>query len=526
LKPIHQSRSQGGAGATEARGRFAGPPVAVIDVGSNSVRLVMYERLSRAPTVLFNEKVLAGLGRGIASTGRLLDEATETALSAIERFKALLDHSGVEEVDILATAAARDAENGPAFIAAVEKITGRKVQLLSGADEARLSALGVISGFIDANGVTGDLGGGSLELVDIRKGEIGKGRTFPLGGIRLEEAAKGSIREAELIVAEALKDAASTMSCFGRPFYAVGGTWRALARLHMFDTDHPLHVMHHYAVPAGEMLEFSRMVAHRDPETLEGIEAVSKPRRKLLPFGALVMEQVLRLIRPSEVHFSALGVREGHLYTLLSPEEQARDPLIEGCAEFNLLRSRSPQHGVELIDWTANVFAALGVDETPEERRLRVAACLVSDVSWRGHPDYRGEQSLNLIANSAMIGIDHPGRAYISLASYYRHVGLVDDEVSPVIVELCDARYRERARLAGSAFRVAYILSASMAGIISRSDFERRGNRLVLRLPEDLGALGGERLRKRLNALAKLGGCKEGVIEVYGGAYSAAAANA
>lgn len=490
--------------------------MSIIDIGSNSVRLVIYERLSRAPTMLFNEKVLAGLGKGLASTGRMQAASVEDALAAIRRFKMLADQAGSVETTILATAASRDAQNGPEFLAAVEGICGAPVTLLSGADEAKLSALGVVSGIHKATGVVGDMGGGSLELVSVEAGRIGLGRTFPLGGLRLEEAAEGSIRKAEKIVADALSVAGEIVPCDGRPFFAVGGTWRSLARLHMAETGYPLHVMHHYAIRADEALEFARVVARRELESIDQIVVVSRARRNLLPFGALVLEQVIRSIRPSQVIISALGVREGHLFERLDAVEAVRDPLLEACAELNYLRSRSPRHAEELIPWSAQAFAALGIDETEDEARLRAAGCLVSDIGWRAHPDYRGEQSLGILSNASFIGIDHPGRAYLALAIFYRHVGLIDDAVSPRIRELASTRLKERARTLGAVLRVAYLVSASMPGVIPRTRLYMDGDTLVLEVPGDLAEIVGERLLKRLVQLAKLGGGRDGAIRIVG----------
>ena len=520
MKKTHPSLLPDGTKSTcrcEAPGRLPGyGPVSVIDIGSNSVRLVVYERLSRAPTMLFNEKMLAGLGKGLAATGRMNQESVDKALAAIRRFKLLAEQSGSVEIYILATAAARDAANGPEFLAAVEQICGVEVNLLSGADEARLSALGVMSGMNRPEGIVGDLGGGSLELIRIENGGVGTGRTYPLGGIRLLEASEGSIRKAEKIVADALEPAIVQMPCAGLPFYAVGGTWRSLALLHMYETGYPLHVMHNYAIRAEEALEFARVVARRDPDSIDQIDVVSRSRRGLLPYGALVLEQVIRAIRPSHVVISALGVREGYLYERLAVEERAKDPLIEASSELNWVRSRSPRHAKELVSWSEAAFSLLGIEETDDEKRLRAAACLVSDIGWRAHPDYRGEQSLGILSNAAFVGIDHPGRAYLALAVFYRHVGLLDEAVSPRIRELAPTRLKERARTLGAVLRVAYLVSASMPDVLPRTKLSTDGDRLVLDLPAELGDLSGERLVKRLVQLAKVCGLRDAVIRVAG----------
>jgi len=249
--------------------------------------------------------------------------------------------------------------------------------------------------------------------------------------------------------------------CEDRSFYAVGGTWRSLARLHMWQTGYPLHVMHGYAVPADEALEFARLVHRVDVDTLSNIEVVNNARRPLLPYSALVMEYILRYGKPRQVVFSALGVREGLIYSMLKRKEQQKDALIEAARNLNSLRSRSPRHGEELISWTDRFMASSGLDETPEERRLRHAACLLGDIGWRAHPDYRGEQSLNIIAHGGFSGIDHAGRAYLALAVFFRHVGLVmDDELSPRLRELVSTRMLDRARVLGAALRLAYVVLA------------------------------------------------------------------
>ena len=499
------SEASGNRSAEHAPGRINGHgPVAIIDIGSNSVRLVVYERVSRSPMPLFNEKELAGLGRGVATTGRLNDEAVETSLAAIRRFMVLCDQMGVISLHVLATAAARDASNGQQFLDAVEEITGVHPSLLSGPEEARLSAMGVLSGIYRPDGIAGDLGGGSLEVVDIKGSRVGIGETFPLGGLRLEETADRTIRKAERIVTEALAGSKVLTGGQGRTFYAIGGTWRSLARLHMRQKGYPLHIMHEYAIPAAEAFEFCRMVARRDAETLDSIEAVSKSRRPLLPYGAIVLAEVIRVMKPSQIVISALGVREGLLYDVLSPEERDEDPLIAASEELALLRSRSPGHARELGPWSGQALAAMGFDETEEEARLRIAACLLADIGWRGHPDYRGEQSLNLISHGAFVGIDHPGRAYLALANYYRHEGLTDENISSRIRELTTTRLMERARALGMALRVAYMISGSMAGVIPRTRFEARGDRLVLIVPHDKAALVGSRLSRRVTQLAKL----------------------
>ena len=498
-----------------AQGRLdQGPPVAVIDIGSNSVRLVAYEGLTRSPTPIFNEKVLAGLGREVHSTGLLAADAADKALESLRRFRTLCDTMGIERVWVIATAACREADNGPEFIRQAERVCRARIDVLSGKREAHLSALGIVSSIHHPDGIVGDLGGGSLELVDVRGARVKSGATLPLGGLALQDISAKSLKRSEAIVKDELADVGFLKQGAKRTFYAVGGTWRALARLHMWQTGYPLRVMHGYSIPAKEASEFAGLVRRVDAETLSQIEVVADARRPLLAYAAIVLENLVRVARPKEVVVSALGVREGLLYSLLREKEKRRDPLIAAAQELNILRSRSPRHGEELIDWTDRFMASSGIDENAEEKRLRHAACLLGDIGWRAHPDYRGEQSLNIIANAAFVAVDHPGRVFLALSVFYRHVGLIEDELSPHVRELASTRMLDHARVLGAAMRVAYIVSAAMPGVLPYTPMVVARGKLKLKLTGRFAAYDGERVFARLRQLARLIG-REPVIATH-----------
>jgi exopolyphosphatase/guanosine-5'-triphosphate,3'-diphosphate pyrophosphatase len=270
--------------------------------------------------------------------------------------------------------------------------------------------------------------------------------------------------------------------------------------------------MHNYRIPAREALEFSRLVHRVDTETLSKIEVVNAARRPLLPYAALVLEHLVRKLNPRDVVISVLGVREGLLYELLKSKERAVDPLVSAAAELNLLRSRSPRHGEELIEWTDRFIASSGLDETPDEVRLRHTACLLGDIGWRAHPDYRGEQSMNIIAHGAFVAIDHPGRAYLALSVFFRHVGLNEEELSPRLRELATPHILDRARVLGAAMRVAYILTAGHDGVLPHTPMKVKRSRLTLHLPGKYAGLASDRLAGRLRSLARLVG-REGTFE-------------
>src|SRR3954453_20446993 len=322
------------------RPRKRASSVAVIDIGSNSVRLVVYEATERSLVSIFNEKTLCGLGREVQTTGLLAPDAVLKALTSLRRFRALCRVMKVGRVHAIATAACRDATNGADFIAKAERICQVPIEILSGPREAKLSALGVISGIYKPDGIVGDLGGGSLELIDVRGNQVRSGVTLPLGSLALQDLAHKSLKRAERIVKDELSDVAQLKAGRGRNFYAVGGTWRALARIHIIQSGYPLRVMHGYSLPASEALDFSRRLRRlAAANMLANIEAVADARRPLLTYAALVLEYIIRVAQPKTIVFSTFGVREGLLYDMLPEKERSRDGLICAAQTLNQLLS-------------------------------------------------------------------------------------------------------------------------------------------------------------------------------------------
>ncbi len=475
-------------------------PVAVVDIGSNSVRLVVYDGLRRSPSPVFNEKILCGLGKGVAITGRLADGGIARALSALRRFRALAKQIGVKQVFAVATAAAREASNGPDFIEKAEEAVGVGINILTGKEEARFAALGVIAGIPEADGIVGDLGGGSLELIDVLDGKLRDGITLPIGPLRLIDMSGGSIARAKEIVDEYLDKTHILENLTDRTFYAVGGTWRNLARLHMAQNKYPLHVLHHYAMTRVQAAGVADLVSGLSSSSLKDVREVSRSRSDTLPYGALVLERLLAKSKATNVVASVYGVREGLLYSKLPRKKMESDALLASCWDFARRYARSPQHELELCDWTDQLFGEAGIQETEVERRLRYAACLLADIGWRAHPDYRAERSLGMISQAAFVGIDHPGRVFLALTIFYRYEG---EDMGDGLVHLLDDDQTSRAHLLSSIFRLAYILSAAMPGMLPRIGLKlAEGKVLQLVMPKKLKDLMGERVEKRLAGLA------------------------
>jgi exopolyphosphatase/guanosine-5'-triphosphate,3'-diphosphate pyrophosphatase len=480
-------------------GRRRGP-IAVIDIGSNSLRLVVYEGLSRSPRMLFNEKVLCGLGRDLGETGKLHPEGVKLATENLRRFVALARAVPVTRMHVLATAAVRDAEDGAQFISHVERSLRLRASILSGVEEGRLSAFGVIASIPDANGLMGDLGGGSVELVPIAGGQVGPAASLPIGPLRLADIAEDERRLRETI--DRHLDSLSWLD--GRSFnafYAVGGAWRALARIHMEQSGYPLHVIQQYTLSRGAAEDFLELVARQSRKSLEKVPAVSRKRLETVPFAARLLYRLLRRTQPKRLIFSAYGLREGHLFDLLDERERQEDPLLAGAATMAQSHRRFGADGNELFAWIHPLYP----DEPTEQRRLRHAAALLSDIAWAEHPDYRAEQAMRMALFMPLPGIDHAGRAFLAATLHARYGG---GDAGDTVRRLLDDERLTVARSIGLALRLGATLTGGVPGLLAGSKLGIENGTLTLSLRRDSGQRLGESVQRRLDGLGRALGKK------------------
>jgi exopolyphosphatase/guanosine-5'-triphosphate,3'-diphosphate pyrophosphatase len=469
--------------------------IAVIDIGSNSIRLVVYDGLSRAPIALVNEKVYAELGKTVGETGRLNPDGIAQAFETLTRFSRLIQAMKVGSCHVVATAAVRDAKDGPAFLNQITRRAGLSATIISGEEEGRLSAEGVLSGIPDADGAMGDMGGGSVELVRLIKGTVGPRTTMPLGPFRL--MAIGGGRSAQMAAVDARLDRVPWLSEIqGATFYAVGGAWRAFAMVHMEQVGHPIHIVHHYAIDADQAIEFAQLLSKQSRLSLEG-SGVSRRRIEVLPLAAMFMERLLKRARPKRLVFSAFGLREGILYDMLAPAARAEDPLLSACAS---VADRIGRFGEAkpLVSWIKPVWHESGL-----LHQLGLAACLLSDVGWLEHPDYRSEQAYLKTLRMPFGGIDHVGRAFLALALYLRYGGRVDDQTTYAAHVLLEERMLRNAVSLGLMLRLAYTLCAGALTLLERTALRRDGARLILEIAPDAADLKVEAVDRRFEALAR-----------------------
>jgi exopolyphosphatase / guanosine-5'-triphosphate,3'-diphosphate pyrophosphatase len=479
--------------------------IGVIDLGSNSLRLVVFERLGAALFPLFNEKVMCGLGRGIASTGRLNADGVALAFTNLRRFVAFARAIGVDHLAVLATAAVRDARDGEAFAAEVERQCRVQVKIIDGAEEALLSAAGVLAGIPDADGIAADLGGGSVELIRVRPatsiddiGQIGLGISLPLGPLRLAELGESTKVLSETIE-RVLSTAAVLHAAAGKDLYLVGGAARAVARLHMEHTQYPLHIIHQYAIPRREAESFLDVVSRQSRKSLERITTISRKRLEVVPLAAFVLRKLIAAATPQRVVFSALGLREGYAYGLIPEKDRVSDSLIAAYKAVGRRQSRFRLNGDRLQEWTAPLFPNL----SEASRRRHRATCWLSDLAWSEHPDYRAKQAFTRSLTMPFAGSTHPDRVFVATALHARYGGPVEDQVKEPARQLLDERSTQEARTLGLALRLAYTLCAGTIELLSDVTLDRSGNALALEVPSDSSLFVGETVQRRLDAVAR-----------------------
>ena len=496
MPPVWPDAVMDSRAADPARGQFD-DRCAIIDIGSNSIRLVVYQARTRVPAIMFNEKVMAGLGRGLAANGRMSNGAMAVAVTGLRRFAALVEAMGIANVRTVATAAVREARNGQAFIERVEDECGLVIEVIDGEAEARGAALGLVSGIPHADGVVGDLGGGSLELIRVSGGEMGNRISLPIGALRLDAVRKGDRRALGPFIAKALDQIDWAAEGRGKPFYMVGGSWRALAQIHIWMTGHPLPIVHQYEMPAAAPAQLFRSLAHTELATLKAVPHLSTSRLPSLPGAAMLLAAVVKRLGSSSVIASGFGLREGLLYADLAADERLLDPLITAARAEGMRQGRFAEHGDMLFDWMDPLFG----DEPPGDRRLRLAACLLSDIAWRAHPDFRPERGVDVALHGNWVAVTAAERAALACALHHTFGGSADAPVMATLLRLAPPPLLARARAWGLALRLGQRLSGGTAAGLAASRLERDGTALVLRLAEGHEDLAGDAVLRRMKLL-------------------------
>ncbi len=472
--------------------------VGVVDVGSNSVRMVVFDGAARSPAYFYNEKIMCGLGKGLAQTGRLSPEGRQRALMALKRFSLLAKGMGIETLTVVATAATREAEDGPEFQLQVLNETGLKMWVIDGGEEARLSAQGVLLGWPDAKGIVCDIGGNSMELARIGDGKVGRRVSTPLGPFRLQQVADTAKKRA-VHIDRILKDAQSQMKSEGERVYLVGGSWRVIARLDMERRNYPLTVLHEYRMTPNGLLDTIDWIESSDHAILRARTGTSPERMELVPLACEVLREIIKMLKPSEIDVSAYGIREGLLYEQMPEKLRARDPLIEAARMAEQTQARMPGFGKKLFAFLEPLFKGASM----ERMRLIKAACLLHDTTWRAHPDFRAEACFDNATRANLGGLDHPGRVFLGLALLHRYKNSrAGSRLEPMFRLLSEDDIRD-AEVLGKAMRFGAMFAMGDPAIAGSLDWQPKKRTLELALTETGHGLFGEVAQARFISLAQ-----------------------
>ena len=471
--------------------------VGVVDVGSNSVRMVVFDGAARSPAYFYNEKIMCGLGKGLAETGRLNPQGRIRALAALKRFALLADGMGIGPLTVVATAATREAADGPEFQADVLRETGLKLWVINGDEEARLSAQGVLLGWPEAAGLVCDIGGNSMELARIGNGKVTKRVSTPLGPFRLQQI-EGGVKTRLAHIDRILRGAQEVVKSEGERIYLVGGSWRVIARLDMERRNYPLKVLHEYRMTPAGLLDTLDWLDAADLPALRGRTGTSAERMELVPLACEVLREIIRQLKPSEIDISAYGIREGLLYEQMPERLRARDPLIEAARMAELTQARIPGFGKKLYEFLLPLFK----DAHKDRIRLIKAACLLHDTTWRAHPDYRAEACFDNATRANLGGLDHPGRVFLGLALLHRYKNSRSgSRLEPMFRLLSEAEMQE-AEVLGKAMRFGAMFSVGDPALAGQLRWNPKKRLLELELTAQGVGLFGEVAAARLASLA------------------------
>lgn len=471
--------------------------VAIIDIGSNTVRMVVYHALTRVPIPLFNEKYMCALGKGLARTGRLNSEGVVLAKKAMARFMLMARRLDVHSLDVLATAAVRDAQDGMDFVRKLEAEHAIKIRIISGEEEARYAAYGTLASIHAPLGLTADMGGGSLELAAISPNHVGDTISTRLGSLHLLDSNDANIAAMEATITHTLKQVPWLAKLHPPTLYAVGGGFRSIAKVHMKAQNYPLNITHEYEISASSAYALVRKLIQLTPEELAALDGMPSKRAGTIIPSALVLKHLLQLTGAQSVMVSVSGIREGFFYGLLSSKQQERDALIASATDLAALIGRRGLYAKELMGWMDPIF----INEPVALKRIRHALCILSEIAWSIDPSFRSEWAFLRIVQSSLKGLNHPERVMLALALFHRYQTNMKKPFAPV--KLLSDYEKSWARCVGLCANLAYQISGGKHGNLQHATLSMHQDTLRLTLDQEASPLRTEMVEKRLEGLGK-----------------------
>lgn len=470
--------------------------IGVIDIGSNSVRLVIYDGMKRVPLSLYDEKAFCTLGSGMSRTNRLNPEGVKMARQAVARLLATAKLNRVSELHVIATAAVRDADDGKAFVKELERVHKIQIDVISGKREAKYAAMGISSSHYQPRGIVADLGGGSLELTVLENHDILHHDSQPMGALRLLDRAGGKSELLDDLINQYLSQTEWLKPVSGQyeNLYLVGGSFRSLAKIHMLRSKYPMDLLHNYTLTVAEITPMLQEIAAYDEKQCMTLPASDK-RQTQMPVAAKILLALIKRSKVKKIVFSTSGIREGLLFAQLSPYVRNEDPLIASCDMLRRGFAGQSRYSRELFQWMEPLFAG----ESDAMRRLRVAACMLNHLALNVQRANRAAWAYHHVLQASIKGVEHKERVALAAALFFRYRYLMTEDFGSY--RLLDDAMKSWAALVGAAMRLAYTLSGGSPGNLIQTQLRLEKDRPKLRLGTAIKPLEGETLDKRKEGL-------------------------
>ena len=460
--------------------------VAVIDIGSNSVRLVIYGKNGAYPSPLFDERSNCQLGAGLESTGEIATDRIADALTKIARFAEVIRAMQVDTVYPVATAAVRRASNGDAFKIPAEAILGQPIQVLSQQEEATYVSRGLTLNIPKASGLVADLGGGSIEIVELKKGGV-------LNSISLNYGHLSTADEAEIAAALGAIDWIKRAKA--KQLFGVGGSFRALGSAFFVHEKYPLPVLHGTKIGSDKVLALCDGFTAAVPD----LDGVPLARRQTMPMAGKIIRSLVHMSGVKRLVVSGTSIRDGVIaINELKPEQRA-DFLVAISQEIALATGRF----AGASDALKNFVLPLALVGSKASQRLINVACNLADICWHEHSDLRGDIAARRVLGLPVNCMTHKERVWLSVALYHRYVGLKRNKPRPRGLDsLLGRRHVIEATTIGLALRFALIFSAGTTTHLNHIRLECLPGKIRLHIAATARDLFDSACQRRLNALA------------------------
>ena len=475
--------------------------VSIIDIGSNSIRLVAYDKINRVPRMIYTEKVFCSLAKNLDIDNSIPKKNYKKTINAIKRFYKISLDIKSSELFIFATAAIREADNGFILKNEIENITNREMIILSENDEVKLSTQGLISSFPSANGIMADLGGGSLELSLLENGKLKKFTSLKIGVVRLLNEFSKNKNKCLINILKKLNQVKWLDKFKKTNFYAIGGSFRSLANVNIWNNKYPLSIVQGYAINSIEIKKLLNLSSTIKAKTIKLIPEIENERIKTIPVASIILDNLIKKIDPKKMIFCSQGLREGFLYSLLDKKTKKIDPLIFTAKKMAKNFNNSFFDGESIFKWLSPIF----VNENENFKRLRLAASYLSELSyWHNFKDMESDYALNTVLYYPFLSLTHEQRIFLGLTIYTACGGKINRPNILKYIKLLKKDAINAACILGNGIKLAYTVSGGLYRNLHDYSLSVSNNEIFLITSDKKIIKTSTKIRRTLKKISKL----------------------